>query len=73
MTVNIDHLELEIPCPSCGQEAKQTIGRLKQSPVLICRAGHQFEADPESLRKLIQTAQENIDRLARNLSKTIQF
>ena len=70
MKLDLDSRSIEFPCPHCGQELNETIGRLKSNPQLTCtECGKTFGVDADELRKGIDTVQKSLDDFGAMLRK----
>jgi len=70
MTFSLDRETIDIPCPHCGKEMKETIGRLKRDPLLTCRHCHQeTKIEASQLRRAVSSAQKSLDALGKALGK----
>ncbi|RLK45965.1 hypothetical protein [Cupriavidus plantarum] len=66
MELNLDDASIDLPCPKCGHEIQETIGRLKNDPDLICPACKTVIAiDAAQLRGGMDEAQQSLDDLER--------
>lgn len=64
-----DDATLDIPCPHCGKEMTERIGRLNQNPTLTCSAcGNLIEIKADELRSATDALQKQLDGLFRGLS-----
>jgi transcription elongation factor Elf1 len=67
MKFNLDDELFPFPCPSCGKEIKEKIGRLKRNPKIICRGCHtSISIDANKLRRTIDSIQKSFDKLGSN-------
>jgi len=70
MTGMFDSHTVTIPCPNCGQEMQETIGRLKQDPKIPCPGcGKILAIDAEQFREAEKSVQESLNQLRRTLGK----
>jgi transcription elongation factor Elf1 len=70
MTFSLDREMIGIPCPHCGKELKETIGRLKRDPVIACRhCNQETKIEASQLRRAIDSAQKSLDALGKALGK----
>jgi len=61
---SLDNAEIEIPCPKCGKESKQTVGRLKNDPKLTCpHCRFVFHVEAKQLRELLRKVNKSLDDL----------
>ena len=66
----LDNERIDIPCPHCGQQSKQTIARLKRDPDITCPSCRQtFHIEAAQLRQALQTLQRGLDNIVRGLGK----
>lgn len=66
----LDSAGLDIPCPGCGEEIHETIGRVKHNPELVCPGCGQIVAvDADQLRSGIAAAEKSLDDFGRMLGK----
>lgn len=62
MKLNVENVALDIPCPRCGQEIHETIGRLKNDPNLTCTAcGQPFLMDLNEFNTKIAAVEKSLD------------
>lgn len=40
-----DDISIPIPCKACGQEIKESIGRIKRDPIVTCVCGNQIRVN----------------------------
>ena len=67
-SANIDSKTMPFPCPGCGQEFKETIGRLKNNPTLVCPGcGKATTINADELREGIAAVQKSFDDLRGSL------
>lgn len=60
-----DDTKIDIPCPDCGRESKQTIRRLKTNPELSCSCGARFHVKADQLRRTLKKIEDSLKRLGR--------
>jgi len=64
MKFDIDNELAPFPCPSCGKEVKEKIGRLKRNPKVTCRSCRtSISVDANKLRRAIDSAQKSLNKL----------
>ncbi len=64
-----DDQKIDVPCPECGLKTKARIGKLKRSPTLRCRAGHDFDVDAKQLLRDLK----EVDKAVADLAKSFKF
>lgn len=68
MKLDASNVQLKIPCPSCGKEIPETIGRLKNDPHLTCPAcGTVTLVNSTELDKGIKIAEKMLADFGRSL------
>jgi DNA-directed RNA polymerase subunit RPC12/RpoP len=66
MELNLDDASLALPCPKCGHEIQETVGRLKNDPDITCPAcSTVISIDSTQLRGGLEQAQESLNELDR--------
>jgi transcription elongation factor Elf1 len=69
MKINLDSQAIEIPCPHCGHKLKESIGKLKMNPTLICgKCQGRVKIDANNMRTEIAKVKESLDQLNRTLA-----
>lgn len=64
MTGMFDSKVITIPCPECGHETKETIGRLKHNPKIPCGGcGKTLAINADKLTAGLKEAEKSIDSL----------
>lgn len=68
MELNLDDASIGLPCPKCGHEIQETIGRLKNDPDITCPACNTvIGIDAAQLRGGLEEAEESLSDLERTL------
>lgn len=62
-----DDQRIDVPCPECGQEVTASIGKLKRSPTLQCRAGHTFDVDAKQLARDLAKVEQSLANFGKGL------
>jgi predicted RNA-binding Zn-ribbon protein involved in translation (DUF1610 family) len=63
-----DKMSVDIPCPECGKNIQETIGRLKNDPKLTCPGcSFAFTINAEQFRESMGEVNKSIDDLRKNL------
>lgn len=63
--MNLDAQTIDIPCPGCGHQMAEQIGRLKRNPTLHCPRCHQtVDVEAGELTQAIDNIQREVDKLA---------
>lgn len=52
MKLDFDSAPIAIPCPQCGKQLKEKIGRLKRDKHITCPACGRIAVDTDQLRRL---------------------
>jgi predicted RNA-binding Zn-ribbon protein involved in translation (DUF1610 family) len=69
---DVDTHEIEFQCPNCGQELKQTIGRLKANAHMACSGcGIGINIDTDRLAKATEEIRKAIEKVPPEI--TIKF
>ena len=69
---DVDSHEIRFQCPNCGQDLKQTIGRLKANEHMTCSGcGIGINIDTDRLAKATEEIQKAIDKIPPEI--TIKF
>jgi uncharacterized Zn finger protein (UPF0148 family) len=69
MTLNFDSSSIEITCPKCGKELKETLGRLKRTGHIVCPTCGRQLVDMHKVRN-VELA---INKKLAQLGKTIKI
>ncbi|MEN6302450.1 MAG: hypothetical protein ABFC96_03150 [Thermoguttaceae bacterium] len=65
-----DNQTIQIPCPECGHEITETIGRLKNDPDLPCPGcGITIKINAEKFREGFKGAEDALANFERSLGK----
>ncbi len=68
--LNLDAAEIELTCPQCGHQFKETLGRLKNDPKLVCPGcSSTIAIEAEGLRDGLESAQESVADFAASIQK----
>lgn len=66
----LDSQAITIPCPNCGHQLSQTIGKLKTDPELTCtKCSTRFKVDATDMRREIAKVENALANLRRTLGK----
>lgn len=66
MALNIDSHMVDIPCPKCGHKLKESLGRLKNDPHLVCGGcGQKIAIDAKQFRDKMRSIDEALKKLTR--------
>jgi hypothetical protein len=69
MTGPFDNQSIEIPCPKCGNKAKQAIAWLKTNRHYICRRGTRIDLQADQFKREIAKVERASDEIRRTLGK----
>lgn len=70
MSTFFDQQEINIPCPHCGHQFPEKVGRLKDSPEVNCPAcGGVFKVNAEQLRDALAVLQKGLDGIRAALNR----
>ncbi|UOK72992.1 phage terminase large subunit family protein [Ancylobacter polymorphus] len=65
-----DNAEIAVPCPQCGHENKETLGRLKHDPQIVCGGcAEVITIDSSELKESLQAVDKKLADFRRNLSR----
>lgn len=66
----LDDQAIKIPCPHCGHELSQTIGKLKTNPKLTCtKCRGQISVDANQMRREVAKVEQALADLQRTLGR----
>lgn len=66
----LDSRAVDIPCTKCGRKLRETIGKLKTDPQLVCTAcGTRIQIDASQLRRQIAAVEKQLADLGRALGR----
>jgi len=63
----LDTVKVPIPCPQCGHEIEETIGRLKSNPKLTCRCGASIDVEADKLLRVVEKIEHELAKLRSGL------
>lgn len=64
-----DATKIDIECPGCGRRIQETLGRLKNSPTLVCpNCQQRIAVDGKEAKKGL----DSVDRSLRDLDKALK-
>jgi transcription elongation factor Elf1 len=61
--------EIEIPCPSCGQNVVLTVGQVKNSETVSCLCGQKIEIDGTGVAAALKPTEDSLEKLSEGFSK----
>lgn len=62
----VEAVGIEVKCPGCGRKTQQSIGVLKNSPILVCPScKERLRIDGELLQKVARAAADQINEIVR--------
>lgn len=65
----LDSQTIDISCPSCGHKLRQSIGRLKLNPQLICRCGQVINVNESNMSREIAKVDKGLADLGKALGR----
>lgn len=70
MALNFDDKDLDIPCPNCGNNIQEKLGRLKTDPELTCTAcANTFTIDATKFRDGISEVEKSLDSFMADIGR----
>ena len=63
MTFSLDGVTASLPCPKCGKQLKEQIGRLKRNKHITCPVCGQMAVDTNQLRRVEDGIKKKIAQL----------
>ena len=70
MNISLDSIAVTISCPQCGQQLKETVGRLKQDQHITCPTCGRFAV---SMEKIIAVERDANKALTEALNVKLTF
>ena len=71
MSINFDSQDIAIPCPKCGKQLKEKLGRLKREKHIPCPVCGRIAVDLESVVKAENALNKQLAKLNKKI--TIKF
>lgn len=63
MKLNLDSHVMTFPCPKCGKQLKEKVGRMKRNKHVSCAVCGQIAVDAEQLRRIEDGLNKQISKL----------
>lgn len=63
MTFSLDSVTVDIPCPQCGKQLKEKIGRLKRDKHITCATCGRMAVDTSQLRRVEDGIKKQLSKL----------
>lgn len=64
MKINIDSHAITIPCPTCGKELKEKLGRLKRDKYIACPVCGRIAVNTDKLRGIEDSINKELAKLS---------
>lgn len=68
MSNMLDNVEVKLPCPQCGKQLKEKIGRLKREKHIKCVICGRVAVDTDQLRKVEATISKEMAKISRKIT-----
>lgn len=64
MTISLDNVSIDVPCPKCGKKLKQKIGRMKREKHITCPVCGRIAVNTDQLRRIEDRLNKEIAKLS---------
>lgn len=69
----LDAQKIELDCPHCSHKVRETLGRLRKSPTLVCpKCRGSITVDGADLDKQLRGVDKQLGNFSRRISKTFK-
>jgi oligoribonuclease (3'-5' exoribonuclease) len=68
----LDAKEVSIECPKCKRKHRQTIGNLKETPVINCACGNTINVDSRYLVREMTKVDKVLGRQRKDFERTVE-
>jgi transcription elongation factor Elf1 len=73
MKLDLDQHNVGIPCPGCGQEVTETVGKLKESPDLTCsNCAARISVDATELTAGLDRVQQSLTAMEKQMREAFK-
>lgn len=73
MKINLDSTDITIPCPQCGKQLKEKLGRLKRDKHITCQKCGMMAVDTNEIRKIEDRLGKQLAEQLAKIPKTINI
>lgn len=73
MKLDLDSNTITIPCPQCGKQLKEQIGRMKREKHITCQTCGRIAVNTDKIREIESRLSKQLTEQLAKLSKTINI